>query len=383
MTEDTKGFRIGPIRPPSEANSLLLQVTNGCTWNKCKFCGLYKHTRFKTYSLDSIKRDIDNMKRLSDMVLEYRSGDNVWDIDGINSKLMTLEPGEVEGFYMLANWHVNGNGSVFLQDGNSTVLRDGRLSDAIRYLKETFPEITRITSYGRAQNLAQIPAEEFRELKEAGLDRIHSGYESGSDKVLELVNKGVTQEEEIRAGLNVKAGGIELSVYFMPGLGGMDLSEENARGMTEVLNAINADFLRIRTCAVKPGTPLDDDYERGDFVLASEDDKVREIRYVIENTHDIDTYAVSDHILNLLQTVEGHLVNDKEKLLTIIDSYLGMPEHDRRMYQAARRTLGLLAPEYMDRLGTNEKYRLVSLVNGVKDDYEWEQYINSVIAKYI
>ena len=376
------GFRIGPIRPPCEANSLLLQVTNGCTWNKCKFCGLYKHTKFKTYSLDSIKEDIDNMKRLSDMVLKYKQG-NVWDIDGINRKIRELDSDEVESFYMLANWHVNGTGSVFLQDGNSTALRDGRLVDAIIYLKQAFPDITRITSYGRAQNLAQIPKEEFRELKEAGLDRIHSGFESGSDEVLKLVNKGVTQEEEIRAGLNVKGGGIEFSVYFMPGLGGKYLSEENAKGMTEVLNAINADFLRIRTCAVKPGTELNEDYERGDFVLASEDDKVREIRYIIENTHDIETYAVSDHILNLLQLVEGSLKDDKEKLLGVIDGYLLMPEHDRKMFQAARRTMGLLSPDMMDRIAPDQYLRLRELVESTDDDYEWEEYINSVIAQYI
>ncbi len=382
MDNESRSFRIGPIRPPSEADSLLIQVTRGCTWNKCKFCGLYKHTTFRAYSLESVKRDIDNMKRLSDMVLEYKTEDG-WDTAGINRRMRELPGDEREGFFMLANWHINGDGSVFLQDGNSTVLRDGRLSEAIAYLKETFPQIKRITSYGRAQNLARTTVGEFRELKEAGLDRIHSGFESGSDAVLRKVNKGITQAEEIQAGLNVKGGGIELSIYFMPGLGGADLSRENAAGTAEVLNAVEPDFFRIRTAAVKPGTPLYDDLEAGDFVLASEDQKVEEIRYVIEQARDADTVVTSDHIINLLQTVQGSLRYDREKMLRIIDDYLGMDRREKRLFQAARRTYGLLSPDHMEALGQRRLHELTELVDSVTDQYEWEEYINGVIAGYI
>ena len=127
------------------------------------------------------------------------------------------------------------------------------LSDVLIYLKKAFPEIKRITSYGRAENLAKVSAEEYAELKEAGLDRIHSGFESGSDEVLKKINKGVTSDEEIRAGKNIKKGGIELSVYFMPGVGGRELTGENARGTARVVNETNPDFLRIRTAAVNRG----------------------------------------------------------------------------------------------------------------------------------
>ena len=129
-------------------------------------------------------------------------------------------PEQQNCYYVVANWLLNGGKNVFLQDGNTLALSGGRLSEVLIYLKKAFPQIERITSYGRAENLSKVSAEQFAELKEAGLDRIHSGYESGSDKVLQMVNKGVTSRQQITAGKNIKAGGLELSVYFMPGLGG-------------------------------------------------------------------------------------------------------------------------------------------------------------------
>ena len=113
--------------------------------------------------------------------------------------------------YTVANWLIAGGENVFLQDGNSTALSSGRLTDVLIYLRQVFPQVKRITSYGRAENLSRSSAEDFAELKAAGLDRIHSGFESGSDAVLKRINKGVTQEQQIRAGQAVKAGGIELS----------------------------------------------------------------------------------------------------------------------------------------------------------------------------
>lgn len=378
-----RSFRIGPIRPPSEANSLLLQVTQGCTWNKCKFCQLYRHTGFKAYSADSIKADIDNMVYIADRIQSYRLAGGGWDIAGINRELSQTEAGERECFYMVANWLINGDGSVFLQDGNTTALSSGRLSDVLIYLKQAFPQITRITSYGRAQNLAKVSAEEFAELKSAGLDRIHSGFESGSDAVLELINKGVTAAEEITAGKNVKAGGIEFSVYFMPGVGGKALTNENAIGMSEVINEINPDFLRIRTAAIKPQTGLYEDYLRGEFILCSEDDKIREIRTLIERADSIDTTLVSDHITNLLQSVEGSMNTDREYMLGIIDRYLDMPPADKRMYQAARRTMGILSPDSMQYLPEADINRLRQMTEAVTDPYEWEIAMNEIISNYI
>ena len=191
-------FRIGPIRPPSEADSLLMQVTQGCTWNKCKFCNLYRHTKFRAYTVDSVKEDIDRMAAFARKAERSRRTDGSWDVERLNAELREMPPEEQNSYYVVATWLLNGGKNVFLQDGNTLALSGGRLTEVLRYLKETFPQIERITSYGRAENLSKVSAEEFAELREAGLTRIHSGFESGSDEVLAFVNKGVTSEQQIR-----------------------------------------------------------------------------------------------------------------------------------------------------------------------------------------
>lgn len=405
-------FRIGPIRPPSEANSLLIQVTNGCTWNKCKFCQLYRHTKFKAYSADSIRADIDNIAYWAERVRKYeRKGVSAfaWDIEGINTELSNMtDADEQQCMYTVANWLVGGGENVFLQDGNSTALSSGRLTDVLVYLRQVFPQIKRITSYGRAENLSRSTAEDFAELKSAGLDRIHSGFETGSDAVLKRINKGVTQEQQIRAGKAIKAGGIELSIYFMPGVGGKDLSADNAEGTAEVINAVNPDFVRVRTAAIKPGTELYQDWQDGLFELCSDDDKVREIRRVIElsgatadagqDASRVTTYLVSDHMINLLQSVEGYISTDsgavgdatgdrdaggdRERMLGLIDRYLNMPEADRRVFQLLRRTLRAYDLDDMDRLGAAERETLRAEVMK-ENELGWNVRMNGYICRYV
>ena len=381
MNERT--FRIGPIRPPSEAQSLLLQVTNGCTWNKCRFCQLYRHTKFKAYSADSIKADIDNMVYHAERARKYLRPDGAWDINGLNRELMIGTDEERQCFYMVANWLVNGGENVFLQDGNTTALSSGRLTDVLIYLRQAFPQIKRITSYGRAENLSRVSADEFAELKEAGLDRIHSGFESGSDAVLQRINKGVTSQQEITAGRNIKAGGIELSVYFMPGVGGRDLSRDNAEGMANVINEVNPDFIRIRTSVIKPGTELYEDFVSGAFELCSDDEKLSEIRTVIEKAHDIDTKLVSDHIVNLLQGVKGSLRNDRQKMLDYIDGYMAQPEEDRKIYQALRRMGRIVSPGEVSRISSSELDNVRRMISETDDPYEWEIRMNELMCRYI
>ena len=370
-------FRIGPIRPPSEANSLLIQVTNGCTWNKCRFCRLYRHTKFKAYSADSIRSDIDNIAYWAERVRKHERKAG-WDIDTV------------------ANWLIAGGENVFLQDGNSTALSSGRLTDVLVYLRQVFPQIKRITSYGRAENLSRSSAEDYAELKAAGLDRIHSGFESGSDAVLKRINKGVTQEQQIRAGKAVKAGGIELSIYFMPGVGGRDLSADNAEGTAEVINAVEPDFVRVRTAAVKPGTELYKDWQDGLFELCGDDDKVREIRRVIELTGEtageknaaIGTYLVSDHMINLLQDIEGYLgrhggdTDDRVRMLARIDEYLDMPEDRRRVFQLLRRTLRAYSLDDMKNISDVQLRQLCADVMK-ENELGWNVRMNGYICRYV
>lgn len=376
-------FRIGPIRPPSEATSLLLQVTNGCTWNKCKFCQIYRHTKFKAYSADSIKADIDNMVYHAERARKYQRPDGKWDIGGLNRELRLGNEDELQCFYMVANWLVNGGENVFLQDGNTTALSSGRLTDVLKYLKQAFPQIKRITSYGRAENLARVSAEEYAELKAAGLDRIHSGFESGSDAVLEKINKGVTAQQEITAGKNIKAGGIDLSVYFMPGVGGKELSEDNALGMAHVINEVDPDFIRIRTSALKPGTELHDDFLNGEFTICSDDEKLMEIRTIIEQANGIETKLVSDHIVNLFQNIEGSLKNDKTEMLEIIDEYFALPEEDRKIYQALRRMGRVGSLKDVESVRSDDIKAVKQLINSIPGSYEWELKMNEYICRYI
>ena len=397
-------FRIGPIRPPSEANSLLIQVTNGCTWNKCRFCQLYRHTKFKAYSADSIRADIDNIAYWAQRVRRYeRKGSPPgnaaagWDIDGINAELSSIaDDDERQCMYTVANWLIAGGENVFLQDGNSTALSSGRLTDVLVYLRQVFPQVKRITSYGRAENLSRSSAEDYAELKAAGLDRIHSGFESGSDAVLKRINKGVTQEQQIRAGKAVKAGGIELSIYFMPGVGGKDLSADNAEGTAEVINEVNPDFVRVRTAAIKHGTELYRDWQDGLFELCGDDDKVREIRRVIELTggtqgeqrSGIGTYLVSDHMINLLQDIEGYLgrgggvTDDRVRMLARIDEYLGMPEDRRRVFQLLRRTLRAYSLDDMRNISDVQLRQLCADVMK-ENELGWNVRMNGYICRYV
>lgn len=381
--EHTGTFRIGPIRPPSEATSLLLQVTNGCTWNKCRFCRIYRHTKFKAYSADSIRRDIDTMVLYAQRARRYRDSSGRWDIDGLNREIMMSKGDERQCFYMVANWLVNGGENVFLQDGNTTALSSGRLTDVLVYLRQAFPGIKRITSYGRAENLSRVSAEEFAELKAAGLDRIHSGFESGSDAVLSLINKGTTAQQEITAGRNIKAGGIELSVYFMPGIGGRDLTVENPEGMAEVINSISPDFVRIRTAVIKPGTELYDDFLTGKYTLCSDDEKILEIRRLIEASETEGTVLVSDHIINLLQQVSGRLDADRDRMLGVIDGYLGMPEEDRVMFRLARRMAKVIAPDDMKRLSERDIEDIRRIMYTTADSYSLEVKVNNMMCSFI
>ncbi|MEG0830333.1 MAG: radical SAM protein [Anaerovoracaceae bacterium] len=382
MTEN-KIFRIGPIRPPSEASSLLLQMTRGCTWNKCKFCQLYRGTQFKAYTVDSIKADIDKVAVYAQKAGECHQKDGTWNVDQLNDQLSQMGGEEQNCYYMVINWLMDGGETVFLQDGNTVVLSGGKLSEVLLYLRQVFPGIKRISSYGRAENLSKVSLEDLIELKEAGLDRIHSGYESGSDKVLQLINKGVTSKEQIVAGQKIKAAGIQLSVYFMPGIGGKAFSAENALGMANVVSQAQPDFVRIRTAAIKPGTELYNMYRQGEFLLCSDDEKVKEIRSFIENTTRVDTQVVSDHMINLLQGVKGSLRTDREKMLATIDEYLSMEDKGRKLFQLARRTGQVVNIKEMDRLSQGKTLQLEQLNASLKSEKQRDEQLNELIGRYI
>lgn len=376
-------FHIGPIRPPSEAESLLLQVTAGCTWNQCKFCQLYRHEKFKAYTVENIKKDIDVMAYYRDQIVAHKKTDGSLDHGEITREMEMLNAKEQNCYYMIYNWLLKGGENVFLQDGNTLALSAARLTEVLLYLRSKFPHIKRITSYGRADTLSKVTAQQYRELKAAGLDRIHSGFETGSDQVLKLINKGVTSEQQIQAGRNIKEGGIELSVYFMPGVGGKSLSYENAMGTARVVKEINPDFVRIRTAVVKEGTGLWEEFQNNQYQLCSDNDKVLEIKMLIESAKECQGILVSDHIINLLQEVTGRLDQDNEKMIAILDDYLKRPKLEQKQYQLARRAGLVSGLKEMVLLSDMQMNQINQICNAISNDGEWDRKMNELLTHYI
>lgn len=377
-----KSFEIGPIRPPSEAGSLLLRVTRGCSWNRCKFCNLYRKTTFRAYPVNEVKGTIDAISEYRDRILSQALPNGRLSYRAMMEDMKNLDEEQRGCYYMVYNWLENGGDSVFLQDGNTMALLPDRLIAILRYLKEKIPGIKRVTSYGRAESLAKITVEQYIALREAGLDRIHSGFESGSDRVLTLINKGVTAAQEIEAGKRIAASGIELSVYFMPGVGGKALSEENALETARVINAIDPRFVRLRTSVIKKRSDLWADVENGNLILCTDLEKVLEIRSLIDNIQDCSGYLASDHMINLLQEVEGRLDKDKERMLTVIDRFLSMPEEKRRIFQLARRTGRVTFLSDMEVLDSHTIKQIRDISRSITDPGEWEDMLNRYLSRY-
>ena len=367
-----KAFEIGPIRPPSEADSLLLRITRNCPWNKCKFCTLYKKHKFSTRPIEEIKADIDQ-------VASHISDIN----DGFPENLYELPDETAERYLYVMRWLAVGGESVFLQDANTTVLSFAKLLEILVYLREKLPHVKRVTSYGRVDSLAKFSVEQLTELKRAGLDRIHSGYESGSDKVLALINKGYTKAQEIEAGQKVKASGIELSVYYMPGAGGIDLSDENALETADVVNKVNPDFVRIRTFVAQRGTALYDDISAGLMTECTDLEKMLELKEMIENIDSADGTLFSDHIINLFENVNGNMKTDKDKMLSIFNDFLALDPAEQHRYQMARRMGMVRSLTDFARLSSSQRGTIEVYLSQLHNSLEFEAFLSKLLRRYI
>jgi radical SAM superfamily enzyme YgiQ (UPF0313 family) len=333
-------FEQGPIRPPSEAASLLVRVTRNCPWNKCAFCHTYRGSKFELRSVDDVKKDIQAIKDIADVITGLS---RKWGEGGLVNRDVLRQIYNSKEFYndftyTVAAWRYFGGENVFLQDANSLILKTADLVSILDFLREKFPQIKRITSYCRSHTAARKTATEFQQLKKAGLSRIHIGMESGSDEVLSMIHKGVTAEDHIKAGLNIKQAGIELSEYVMPGLGGVKWTRQNALETARVINAINPDFVRLRTLHVVPGTEMDELMKKGEFKPLNDEEILKEIKLFIEELNVRGTYLASDHILNLLEELEGRFPEDKQKILSVIERYFELPDEDRLIFRLGRRS---------------------------------------------
>lgn len=333
-------FEQGPIRPPSEAQSLLLRFTRNCNWNQCLFCPVYKGRTFSRRSVDEVQRDIDTA---AEMIREIKAVS--WHMGAAGQVTQSVaqyffDQDLPQSYLSVVAWLYYGTGAVFLQDANNLILSADHLVQMLEYLYANIPGITRVTSYARSQTAARKTAEELRRIRLAGLDRIHIGLESGFDPLLKFMKKGVTAAQHIDAGQKIKAAGMELSEYYMPGLGGRAMWREHAIETARVLNAINPDFIRLRTLRVPDRIPLYQKLTDGEFQLRTDDETVEEIRLFIEHLEGITSFVASDHMMNMLQDVEGRLPRDKDFMLETIDRYLALDSEKRLHYRLGRR-LGL------------------------------------------
>ena len=344
MTKQTKseesyaGFELGPIRPPSEAASLLLRVTRNCPWNKCKFCGLYRGERFSIRPVEHVMRDIDRVSYFVDRIEAALQEPG----EAGRRQMATLQSGlsypDEMAFVSALNWKRNGMRSVFLQDANTLVVKPADLVAVLEYLREVFPQVERVTSYARSHSVDRICDDDMAHLAAAGLNRIHIGMESGADAVLDFVKKGVDRETQIIAGQKVKRAGIELSEYFMPGLGGAEYSSVNALQTADAINRIDPDFIRIRTLAVPANVDLYQDQQSGAFTPLNDLQVAAELLLFLDNLEGITSVVKSDHILNLFHEVEGRLPHDRERMTQPIRTFMALEPEQQLLYLVGRRT---------------------------------------------
>ncbi|MCL2392107.1 MAG: radical SAM protein [Oscillospiraceae bacterium] len=367
-----KAFEIGPIRPPSEADSLLLRVTRNCPWNKCKFCTLYRKHQFKARPVADIKADIDQ-------IAQYRQ--NI--IDGIPENLYALPEEMAQRYLHIMRWMSCGEESVFLQDANTVVLTYDKLREILDHLRKRLPNIKRVTTYGRVDSLNKFSLEELKGLREAGLDRIHSGYESGSDEVLKLINKGYTKALEIEAGQKVKAAGIELSIYFMNGAGGSALSNSNAIETADVVNKVNPDFIRIRTFVAQRHTELYEEIQQGQIIECADKEKALELKKMIEHIDGADGKLISDHIINLFEDVNGCLKTDKQKMLNIFTEFEALDEINQKKYQIACRLGMVRSLSNMSHLTREQLGTIDSYLQKFDTEEEFEAFLSKLLRRYV
>ncbi|MFH2127735.1 MAG: radical SAM protein [Pseudomonadota bacterium] len=354
--DETLTFEQGPIRPPSEARSLLLRFTRNCPWNKCKFCPVYKRRTFSRRTLEEIIADIDAAATMREQIvaLSQEMGEG-GDVSQAVVNHVFSNPRISDAYRNVAAWLYYGTGAVFIQDANNLVMKPEALIKALKHLRQRLPEVSRITTYARSSTAAQRTVEELKAIREAGLDRVHIGLETGYDPLLEFMKKGVTAEKQVQGGRNIKAAGMELSEYVMPGLGGRKWWKEHATATAQVLNQIDPDFIRLRTLRVPDRIELYQDVQSGEFEKPSDDEVAAEIKLFIETLDGIHSYLASDHIMNLIETVEGRLPDDKPKMLALLDSYLEMPDRDRLMYRLCRRMGRCREPRDLARPGMRDQ----------------------------
>ena len=276
---------VGPLyRPPSEANSLILQVTIGCSYNRCTFCGMYRGKRFRVRPIQELREEIAFAR---DALGDVRK--------------------------------------VFLADGDALVAKASLLHAVLDELRGAFPSLQRVSLYASPQSIQVRTREEMASLCEKGLSLYYLGIESGSDRVLARLEKGVDSAEMIRLAGEVSSAGVKLSTMILLGAGGRGLSQEHARESARVVNAIQPRFVSTLVMTPVDGTPLQEEADRGEFEAQSPIELARELREFLAGLELSSTIFRSNHASNYL-TLAGVLSKDKRALLAQLDAALAHPE---------------------------------------------------------
>jgi radical SAM superfamily enzyme YgiQ (UPF0313 family) len=270
-------------RPPSEADSLILQVMYGCSHDDCRFCGMYSDKPFRVRPAAEVKEDVEG----------------------------------------LSPWMKRSVRKVFLADGDALALPARSLLAVLDLLRFELPNLERVSAYANGKSLLRKTAADLRALGEHGLYMVYLGLESGDDVTLAAMCKGVTVEEQIEAGRKAKDAGLRLSVMAILGLGGEQRSADHARGTARALSAIDPDYISLLSLMLADGAPLVEDVRRGEFVLSGPAALLRELRQIIAETDVTDAVFRTTHASNYLP-IEGRLPADKETMLQVIDRYVAL-----------------------------------------------------------
>lgn len=306
-------FKVGVYRPPSEGGSasLLLRVTENCPWNRCTFCEMYKGHRFVYRPVAEILADIDRVAAIRDEITAASRtlGQGGAITRDVGAALLAEGRDLIENscFVTVFNWLSSGGRTAFLQDADSFVMRPAEFAAVLKHLRETLTSLTRVTTYARSKTLAQRGPEELRMIREAGLDRLHIGLETGDDALLALVRKGVTSAQQIEGGQKAIAAGFEVSEYWMPDLGGRERRRQHAFNTARVLSAINPHYIRSRPLVPRPGTPLFEEVAQGRLPLSSPRERLEELAWMIDGL-DVTSRVCFDHAMNAWKDRRGGLL---------------------------------------------------------------------------
>lgn len=268
------------IRPPSEAHSILLQVTLGCSHNKCTFCGTFREKRF------TIKKD--------DVIFE--------DIE-------------------FARQHCKRQNRVFICDGDAMIVPQKRLTNILKQIRDRLPWVERVGLYANTKGIGMKTDEQLKELHDLGVKIAYMGLESGDDQILKKIRKGADSAKMIKMGKRVKKAGIKLSLTVLNGLGGRKNSKQHAMETGRVLSAIDPDFVGALTLMLIPGTELNDEYKRGEFDLINPEEMLEELGIMIAATHLTNGLFHANHASNYLP-IRAKLPEEKEKTLKLISQAL-------------------------------------------------------------